>query len=329
MGGKQLCETHSVSCYGSCHFGSLLILLTYSEISTLEERPQHPVLLEQHEKNYSPKFILCIFPIRVRIQARNMTKLSWEQPSFIFWDWFLEGKVRWILSWPKLTKKSTDDLVSKNRDCPGTNYRYSDEETCLKQREIWSYSLTTVLIDPDICFNEVFPLDQLGVMLIVSLRYHSRSLLCSSISDVKTQLPQHCKGRELNDTEAALGTQVASFVWQHARCFVFSCQPWHLIKLSFYSSSLVPWLLTLWESFNLIFISGPISFTFYIRNLILSSEFLVAKMWQRAFFNDILLLQTVAIILVKLIYYSNYGQFHVCYQVNCCQHPLITVSPSP
>lgn len=256
---------------------------------------------------------------------------SWPEnshPSF-FETGSLKVRVRWILSWPKLTKNSTDDLVTRSRDCPGTNYRYSNEEICLKQREIWSYSLTTVLIDPDICFNEVFQLDQLGVMLIVSLWYHSRSLLCSSISDVKTQLPQHCKGRELNDTEAALGTQVASFVWQHACCFVFSCQPWHLIKLSSYSSSLVPWLLTLWESFNLIFISSPISFTFYIRNLILSSKFLVAKMWQRAFFNDILLLQTVAIILVKLIYYSNYSQFHVCYQVNCCQHPLITVSPSP
>lgn len=81
------------------------------------------------------------------------------------------------------------------------------------------------------------------------------------------------------------------------------------------------------------FISSSISFTFYIRNLVLHSKFLVAHFWQRAFFNHILLLQTisftVAIILVKLIYYSNYGQFQVCYQVNCCQHALITVSPYP
>jgi len=110
-------------------------------------------------------------------------------------------------------------------------------------------------------------------MLIVSLWYHSKSLPSSSVNDVKTQLPWHHKSRELNDTETALGIQVASFAWQCAPCFVFSCQPQNLVNISFCSSSLFPWLLTLWESFNLILMSCPTSFTFYVRNLVLNSKF--------------------------------------------------------
>lgn len=154
-------------------------------------------------------------------------------------------------------------------------------------------------------------------MLIVSLWGHSSSLPCSSLNDVKTQLPQHCQGRELKDTETALGIQAASFGCEHACWLVFSCQTQNLTKLSCYSSSFVPWLLKLWERFNLNFISSSISLIFYIRNLVSHSKFVVTKNREGAVFNHILLSQTIsftlAIILVKLIYYSNYSQFQVCY----------------
>lgn len=101
-------------------------------------------------------------------------------------------------------KSSADTWASRSHDCPGTNYRYSAEKVCLEQ-EVWSYSLTTAVIDPEICFNEVFRLDQLKEPCL----FFHRGI----IPDVKTQLLQHYKGRALNDAETALGIQVVSFVW--------------------------------------------------------------------------------------------------------------------
>lgn len=163
-------------------------------------------------------------------------------------------------------------------------------------------------------------------MLIVSLWYHSRSPLCSPINDVKTHLSQHWKGRELNDAETALGIGLLVLCCSMYAVLCF------LVSLTIWSSS--PFIqlhlfLDCWHLRRVLtsfFISGSINFAFYIRNSVLRFKFLVAKTWQRAFFNHILLLQTisftVAIILVKLIYYSNYGQFQVCYQVNHCSMPL-------
>lgn len=88
---------------------------------------------------------------------------SWSENSHpsIIETGSLTARVMWNPSWPKLTRSSTDTSVSRSHDCSGTSYRYSAEKACSEQTEIWSYSLTTALIDPDIYFNEVFQLDQL------------------------------------------------------------------------------------------------------------------------------------------------------------------------
>lgn len=212
MEEKQACETCSISCHGRCHFDSSLILLIYSEISTLQESPSIHCCLGNVKREIS-----CVYFPHLESGSKQGTRPSCSEnrhPSF-FETGTLKARVMWILSWPNLTKSSTDTLVSRSHDCPGTNCRYSAEKACLEQTEVWSYNFTAVLVDPNVSFNEMFWLDQLQEPCLLFHRnwLHSRSLLCSSINDVKTQLPQHCKGRELDDTETALGIQVASFVW--------------------------------------------------------------------------------------------------------------------